>query len=257
MDPWNLDSVCYLCDDDTCTDTWLVIVTEENGYRSKCFDRGELGIVTAADTALFLPPMLPSRLYRNLGIPPPLRALITPHPSLPATVKVQLRLRLGIFNHRTISTSGIGRRDLSTSTCVQQHSSSSSESQSQSEPPSSSTIELGDGESPTSSNSADLTTSQVLPESIQPKLSMTFTCTVEGCGTRSTHEFSKRSYERGIVLVQCPGCENRHLIADHLGWFKESTEDGKLRTVEDLLRAKGEKVKRGKLNADGDIEYVE
>ncbi|TFK69302.1 zf-DNL-domain-containing protein [Pluteus cervinus] len=86
---------------------------------------------------------------------------------------------------------------------------------------------------------------------------MTFTCTVEGCETRSTHEFTKRSYEKGIVLVQCPGCKNRHLIADHLGWFKESTEDGKLRTVEDLLRARGEKVKRGRIAEDGVVEYYE
>lgn len=41
--------------------------------------------------------------------------------------------------------------------------------------------------------------------------SMTFTCTVEDCGERSTHEFSKRSYENGIVLVQCPGCKNRYV----------------------------------------------
>ncbi|KAK7468405.1 hypothetical protein VKT23_002920 [Stygiomarasmius scandens] len=92
---------------------------------------------------------------------------------------------------------------------------------------------------------------------IEPRLQMTFTCTVPDCGTRSTHEFTKRAYERGIVLVQCPGCQNRHLIADHLGWFKESTEDGKLKTVEDLLKARGEIIKRGRLHADGDIEYVE
>ncbi|EIW67256.1 hypothetical protein TREMEDRAFT_33730 [Tremella mesenterica DSM 1558] len=83
---------------------------------------------------------------------------------------------------------------------------------------------------------------------------MTFTCTANDCGHRSTHEFSKRSYERGIVLVQCPQCKNRHLIADHLGWFKESTEDGKLKTIEDLLKARGEKVVRGRLGPDGDIE---
>lgn len=185
--------------------------------------------------------------------------------------------------------------------------------------------------------------------------SLTFTCTVPDCGTRSSHEFARKSYQRGIVLVQCPGCKNRwvhgmrvggrraqlmgpgmradrHLIADHLGWFKvgaggggggqaymadigycpasslsvtmipvlrrftccawllsgnpawrpchrpgrcftwypcnalahcplhlaplarlslpplriqESTEDGTLKTVEDLLRAKGEQVRRG------------
>ena len=48
----------------------------------------------------------------------------------------------------------------------------------------------------------------------------------------------------------------RHLIADHLGWFKESTQDGKLKTVEDLLRAKGEKVRRGRIDAGGVVEYA-
>ncbi|KAH7908602.1 DNL zinc finger-domain-containing protein [Hygrophoropsis aurantiaca] len=91
------------------------------------------------------------------------------------------------------------------------------------------------------------------PPKIEPKLSLTFTCTAPDCSTRSSHTFTKRSYERGIVLVECPGCKNRHLIADHLGWFKDSTEGGKLRTVEDILRARGESVRRGKLdvNAEG------
>lgn len=48
----------------------------------------------------------------------------------------------------------------------------------------------------------------------------------------------------------------RHLIADHLGWFKESMEDGKLKTIEDLMRAKGENVKRGRIDAGGVIEYA-
>ena len=43
----------------------------------------------------------------------------------------------------------------------------------------------------------------------EPKLSLEFTCTVEGCGHRSKHQFTKRSYTSGIVLVQCPGCKNR------------------------------------------------
>ncbi|KAI0060639.1 zf-DNL-domain-containing protein [Artomyces pyxidatus] len=89
----------------------------------------------------------------------------------------------------------------------------------------------------------------------EPRLSISFTCTVKDCLTRSTHQFTKRAYERGIVLVECPGCKNRHLIADHLGWFKESTEDGTLRTVEDLMRARGEKVRRGRLDAGGVVEY--
>ncbi|KAL7422767.1 hypothetical protein Q5752_002061 [Cryptotrichosporon argae] len=97
---------------------------------------------------------------------------------------------------------------------------------------------------------------QVLGQ-IEPRLSMTFTCTADDCNHRSTHEFARRSYERGIVIVQCPSCKNRHLIADHLGWFKESTEDGSLKTVEDLVRAKGEAVRRGRVGMDGDIEYFE
>ena len=49
----------------------------------------------------------------------------------------------------------------------------------------------------------------------------------------------------------------RHLIADHLGWFEDSTGEGKLRTIEDIMRAKGESVRRGITNENGDIEFVE
>ena len=71
---------------------------------------------------------------------------------------------------------------------------------------------------------------------IERRLQITFTCTaavptlsstsnsVEAkagndqtttlCHHRSTHEFSRRSYEHGIVLVECPSCKNRHLIGE-------------------------------------------
>jgi hypothetical protein len=32
---------------------------------------------------------------------------------------------------------------------------------------------------------------------------------------------------------------------------------GQMRTVEDLMKAKGEQVKKGRINASGDIEYYE
>jgi hypothetical protein len=63
---------------------------------------------------------------------------------------------------------------------------------------------------------------------IQRRLQITFTCTAtippspasaaeqeqeeQPCHHRSTHEFSRTSYEKGIVLIECPGCGNRHLI---------------------------------------------
>ncbi|KAG2144590.1 DNL zinc finger-domain-containing protein [Suillus clintonianus] len=88
------------------------------------------------------------------------------------------------------------------------------------------------------------------------RLGIVFTCTAEACSHRSSHTFTKRAYERGIVIVQCPGCKNRHLIADNLGWFKDSTEDGKLRNIEDLLSARGESVQRGSLDANGVVEFA-
>lgn len=109
----------------------------------------------------------------------------------------------------------------------------------------------------------------------EARLGIVFTCTAEACSHRSSHTFTKRAYERGIVIVQCPGCKNRfgpiisplpnltnytfpvrHLIADNLGWFKDSTEDGKLRNIEDILNARGESIQRGSLDANGVVEYA-
>lgn len=68
-----------------------------------------------------------------------------------------------------------------------------------------------------------------------PQLMIAFTC--KKCDTRSSHTFSKQSYVKGSVLIQCPGCKNRHLIADNLKIFG----DGKV-NLEDILKAKGESV---------------
>ena len=86
-----------------------------------------------------------------------------------------------------------------------------------------STHRLKDDAPPTHTHSEDGTAgSEASPtpqthitlETPEPRLSLTFTCTVEGCQTRSTHQFTKRSYQKGIVLVTCPGCKNRCVYAD-------------------------------------------
>ena len=69
------------------------------------------------------------------------------------------------------------------------------------------------------------------------RLAIVFTCSV--CETRSAKKFSADSYERGVVVVTCPGCKNNHLIADNLGFFEDDRWD-----VEKLAAARGESVRR-------------
>jgi protein import protein ZIM17 len=70
-----------------------------------------------------------------------------------------------------------------------------------------------------------------------------YTCAVDGCGTKQVRMFSKSSYERGVVLVRCDGCDNLHLIADNLGWFsQDGAPSGEPLNIETILRQKGESV---------------
>ncbi|KAJ6262593.1 hypothetical protein Dda_3404 [Drechslerella dactyloides] len=97
------------------------------------------------------------------------------------------------------------------------------------------------------SSPASTTASFQLPE--KPAYEMTFTC--KKCNTRSTHRVSKQAYRHGTVLIQCPGCTVRHLIADHMKIFRD-----KPTTIEDILREKGESVLKGIKYHDGDIEFL-
>lgn len=60
-------------------------------------------------------------------------------------------------------------------------------------------------------------------------LMMMFTCSV--CNKRMGRTFSKDSYENGVVLIRCEGCDNLHLIADNLGWFRDEKVN-----IEDIMR---------------------
>ncbi|SCU98705.1 LAFA_0G19702g1_1 [Lachancea sp. 'fantastica'] len=69
----------------------------------------------------------------------------------------------------------------------------------------------------------------------KPAMMIAFTC--KKCNTRSSHTMSKQAYTGGTVLIQCPGCKSRHLIADHLKIFSDDHI-----TIQDILSTKGESV---------------
>ncbi|KAK1396445.1 DNL-type domain-containing protein [Heracleum sosnowskyi] len=71
-------------------------------------------------------------------------------------------------------------------------------------------------------------------------LAMMFTCKV--CETRNMKTMCRESYEKGVVVARCGGCNNLHLIADHLGWFGEPG------SIEEFLAARGEEVKKGSVD---------
>ena len=64
-----------------------------------------------------------------------------------------------------------------------------------------------------------------------------FTCNV--CQHRQGRTFSKDAYELGVVLIRCEGCDNLHLIADNLGWFRDESVN-----IEQLMKEQGKKVFR-------------
>ncbi|KAI1478859.1 DNL zinc finger-domain-containing protein [Daldinia eschscholtzii] len=85
---------------------------------------------------------------------------------------------------------------------------------------------------------------------LEPHYELTFTCVP--CGDRSTHTVSKQGYHKGSVLITCPACRNRHVISDHLNIFGNRKV-----TIEDIMREKGQLVKRGTLGETGDVEFWE
>ena len=79
------------------------------------------------------------------------------------------------------------------------------------------------------------------------KLAIVYTCKV--CETRSIKQFTENSYNKGVVLVRCPGCKNLHLIADRLGIFEEGGDWD----IEKAMAKVGENVKI--VNNDSVLEF--
>jgi DNL zinc finger len=94
--------------------------------------------------------------------------------------------------------------------------------------------------------SSDEIVSEASEEQVDPKHQMLIGFTCKVCNERSHHVMSKLAYTKGVILIECPGCQNRHLIADNLGWFR----DGKT-TIEDLVKEKGEGIRKVIVAEDG------
>jgi len=63
-----------------------------------------------------------------------------------------------------------------------------------------------------------------------------FTC--GRCNTRNVRKWSRTSYEKGVVIAKCGGCEGQHLIADNYGWC------GDEKNIEELLQKRGQLFKK-------------
>eukprot|EP00756_Hemistasia_phaeocysticola_P032494 Hpha_TRINITY_DN16410_c0_g1::TRINITY_DN16410_c0_g1_i1::g.162591::m.162591/K17808/ZIM17, DNLZ, Tim15; mitochondrial protein import protein ZIM17 len=80
------------------------------------------------------------------------------------------------------------------------------------------------------------------------ELALVFQCTAEldggkKCGTQAIKRFSKVAYTKGVVIIECPGCKNKHVIADNLGWFHDGAQN-----IEDLMKQKGETLQKVSVN---------
>lgn len=79
------------------------------------------------------------------------------------------------------------------------------------------------------------------------KYVMMYTCKV--CNLRSAKKITKHSYHKGVVVVRCAGCNNMHLIADHLGIFETPGW-----TIESVLKEHGDSV--DVVNNDNILEFI-
>lgn len=80
------------------------------------------------------------------------------------------------------------------------------------------------------------------------KFQLCFTC--KKCDHKNQKLISKIAYYKGVVIVECDGCHNNHLIADNLNWF---TDLGGMKNIEEILKAKGESVMKITSN---DLEII-
>lgn len=85
-------------------------------------------------------------------------------------------------------------------------------------------------------------------KALSPAYQLWFTC--KKCLERSGHTISKQAYHFGTCVIHCPKCKSQHLISDHLKIFSDTSK-----TMEDIAKEHGEILRKGRLGADGDVEF--
>jgi DNL zinc finger len=78
-------------------------------------------------------------------------------------------------------------------------------------------------------------TSEDNPFVANHKFQIQYTCNI--CETRNTNTISRLAYRQGVVIARCKGCQNQHLIADHLGWtdYAGGFQGNQTNTIEDYF----------------------
>jgi len=78
---------------------------------------------------------------------------------------------------------------------------------------------------------------QEKPKSKAHRFELAFTCNV--CNGRNSHSISHHAYNKGTVIVTCPGCGATHLVADNLNWIEQD-----FRNLEEFMAKRGSPVTR-------------
>ena len=90
------------------------------------------------------------------------------------------------------------------------------------------------GSSESSTNPSSLS-NEDKPFVANHKFQIQYTCNI--CETRNTNTISRIAYRQGVVIARCKGCQNQHLIADHLGWtnYEGGFQGNETNTIEDYF----------------------
>ncbi|SMQ52040.1 unnamed protein product [Zymoseptoria tritici ST99CH_1A5] len=133
---------------------------------------------------------------------------------------------------------------------TRRHNSTDSEPQTRAPRPLTDRTQEGQTPSETSTQQQSDADAIALRKALSPAYQLWFTC--KKCLERSGHTISKQAYHFGTCVINCPKCKSQHLISDNLKIFND-----KSMTMEDIAREHGQLLRKGRLGADGDVEFYD